>query len=69
VNVANGGDTPLIMASFLGHVDVVRALLAVGADKHHVCNHGDTATSCAGGGLGVKPAAKAAILALLAAAP
>jgi hypothetical protein len=69
VNVANGGDTPLIMASYLGHVDVVRALLTAGADKHHVGDHGDTATSRAGGGHGVKSAAKAAVLALLAAAP
>jgi len=37
--------------------------------KHHVANNGDTATSVAGAADGVKPAAKAAVLALLAAAP
>jgi hypothetical protein len=63
------GATPLIMASYCGHVDVVRALLAAGADKHHVDNDGDTASSCAGDAAGVKPKAKAAVLALLAAAP
>jgi len=70
VNAAdNNGDTPLIIASYFGYVDVVRALLSAGADKHHVDNVGDTATSCAGDGDGVKPSAKAAVLALLAAAP
>jgi hypothetical protein len=66
----NTGATPLVMASWKGHVDVVRALLAAGADKHHVANNGGTATSVAGiAGDDVEPAAKAAILALLAAAP
>jgi ankyrin repeat protein len=63
------GSTPLIQASYCGHVEVVRVLLAAGANKHHVDNDGETATSCAGGDDGVKPAAKAAVLALLAAAP
>jgi ankyrin repeat protein len=71
VNVANNvsGATPLIMASLFGHVDVLRALLAAGANKHHVDNSGNTATSCAGAFAGVKPAAKAAVLTRLAAAP
>ena len=70
VNAADiDGYTPLITASNFGHVDVVRALLAAGADKHHVDNSGDTATSCAGKAGGVKLSAKAAVLALLAAAP
>jgi ankyrin repeat protein len=63
------GFTPLIMASCFGHVDVVRALLAAGASKRHVLNNGVTATSLAGAAPDVKPAAKAAVLALLAAAP
>ena len=66
---SNGGFTPLILASWLGHVDVVRALLAAGANKRHVANDGTTATSCAGLDDSVKPANKAAVLALLAAAP
>jgi hypothetical protein len=70
VNAAdNDGDTPLILASFCGHVDVVRALLAAGANKHHVANDGSIASSCAGDKDNAKPAAKAAVLALLAAAP
>ncbi len=56
------------MASWKGHVDVVRALLAAGADKRHVANNGATATSVAGTADGVTPAANAAVLALLAAA-
>ena len=63
------GATPLIMASWKGHVDVVRALLAAGANKRHVANNGKTAASVAGAAAGVTPAAKAAVLALLAAAP
>jgi ankyrin repeat protein len=63
------GATPLIQASWNGHVDVVRALLAAGADKHHVANNGATATSVAGNADGVTPAAKAAVLVLLATAP
>ncbi len=66
---ADDSFTPLITASFFGHVDVVHALLAAGANKHHVDNNGDTATSCAGAGDDVEPAAKATVLALLAAAP
>ena len=71
VNAAdNDGDTPLIRASCFCHVDVVRALLAAGADKHHVANDGNTATSLAGhAGDDAEPEAKAAVLALLAAAP
>ena len=53
-------------SSCSGHVEVVRALLAAGADKRHVANHGDTAASLAGFG---KASSRAAILALLAAAP
>jgi hypothetical protein len=61
---------PLIIASFFGHVDVVRALLAAGADKHHhVLNTNVSAADLAGAADGVEPAAKAAVLALLAAAP
>ncbi len=64
------GATPLIHASYCGIVDVVRVLLAAGANKHHVDNDGDTATSCTGDDdVGVKLKAKAAVLALLAAAP
>ena len=61
----NSGATPLILASRRGHVMVVRALLAAGADKRHVANHGETAVSLAG----LDPSSRAAILALLAAAP
>ena len=61
------GYTPLILSSFKGHVEVVRALLAAGADKHHVSCDGLTATSEAGT-VG-NPGSRAAILALLAAAP
>ena len=67
-NAANSSDdTPLIQASCCGHVEVVRALLAAGADKHHVSCDGHTATSIAS--LGGESGARAAILALLAAAP
>jgi len=65
----NNGATPLIIASWAGHADVVRALLAAGANKHHIRNDGATAVSLAGRSAGVKPKAKAAVLALLAAAP
>jgi hypothetical protein len=77
----NQGLTPLIIASSCGFVDVVRALLVAGANKHHIDKGGWTATSCAaaaaaaadaaaaGDWHGVEPAAIAAILALLAAAP
>jgi hypothetical protein len=58
-----------MQASWNGHVDVARALLVAGANKHHVANNGATATSVAGAADGVTPAAKAAVLALLAAAP
>jgi hypothetical protein len=61
------GDTPLMWSSCLGHVEAVHVLLAAGADKHYVSGGSRTATSIAG--YGVKPNARAAILALLAAAP
>jgi hypothetical protein len=61
------GDTPLILSSFKGHVEVVRALLAAGADKHHVSRDGRTATSIASDY--DEPGSRAAIRALLAAAP
>ena len=66
---ANSGDTSLIHASRRGHVMVVRALLAAGADKHHVANNGATATSLAGTDEDAPPCSRAAVLALLAAAP
>ena len=60
--------TALIWSSYCGHVEVVRVLLAAGADKHHVSRDGRTATSITGS-YGGKPGSRAAILALLAAAP
>ena len=69
VNAVPGyGWTALMLSSCKGHVEVVRALLAAGAGKHHVNVYGDTATSIAGS-FGGKPGSRAAILALLAAAP
>jgi hypothetical protein len=61
------GFTPLIWSSLYGHVEVVRVLLAAGADKHQVSHDGHTATSiaCNCGHAG----SRAAILALIAAAP
>ena len=69
VNAA-GSDTwtPLMWSSCFGHVEVVRVLLAAGADKRHVANDGDTAVSLAGLEEST-PASRAAVLALLAAAP
>jgi hypothetical protein len=64
---ACNGWTALLESSFFGHVDVVRVLLAAGADKHRVSHKGNTATSIAGDR--GKPGSRAAILALLAAAP
>ena len=61
------GDTALILSSFTGLVEVVRVLLAAGADKYYVNRGGLTATSIAGDR--GKPGSRAAILALLAAAP
>jgi hypothetical protein len=61
------GKTPLIESSRSGWVEIVRALLAAGADKRHVANNGETAASVAG--TGYCAASRAAILALLAAAP
>jgi hypothetical protein len=60
------GETPLIASSRRGLVEVVRALLVASADKHRVTNNGDTAASVAGA---FAPHSRAAILALLAAAP
>ena len=44
----NHGYTPLIDASNYGHVEVVHALLAAGADKRQVANNGATAALVAG---------------------
>ena len=63
------GRTPLIQASWHGHVEVVRALLSAGADKRLMQNNGATATSAAGLRATAPPGSRAAILALLAAAP
>jgi hypothetical protein len=60
------GHTPLLLSSRRGYVEVVRALLAAGADKHHIDDYGATAASIAGA---FAPDFRAAILALLAAAP
>ena len=67
--VTNRGWTPLILTSYYGHVKVIRALLAAGADKRRVSNFGETAASLAGTAYGATLATRAAILALLAAAP
>jgi ankyrin repeat protein len=70
VDVAfNTGATPLILASYFGITEVVRVLLAAGANKRHVDNGGDTADSVAGAADGAPAGSRAAILALLAAAP
>ena len=60
----------------LGMGDLSRALrgrlgpeLAAAADKHHVDRDGDAAAACAGNAYRAPRAAKAASLALLAAAP
>ena len=63
------GATPLFQASWKGHTEVVRALLAAGANKRHVDNVGATAHSLAGTGPKAPAGSRAAILALLAAAP
>jgi hypothetical protein len=65
--VSSYGYTALMRSSSCGHVEVVRVLLAAGADKHHVSRGGRTATSVARDC--DNPGARAAILALLAAAP
>jgi hypothetical protein len=70
VNAAtNDGSTPLIRASLRGEVEVVRVLLAAGADKRFMENNGATATSLAGTRATAPRGSRAAILALLAAAP
>ena len=71
VNAANNiGATPLMQASWLGRVEVVRALLAAGADKRIISLHnGTSAASVAGTAATATPGSRAAILALLAAAP
>jgi hypothetical protein len=70
VNAAtNFGTTSLMHASWRGHVEVVRALLAAGADKRRMTNNAHTATSLAGKDATAPPGSRAAILALLAAAP
>jgi hypothetical protein len=63
------GSTPLIWASYTGRVSVVRALLAAGADTRLIDGAGNTAASCAGEDPDAPPGSRAAILALLAAAP
>ena len=65
----NNGATPLIQASWKGHIEVVRALLAAGANKRHVDKLGETADSLAGIDPKAPAGSRAAILALLAAAP
>ena len=42
---SNVGTTPLTQASWSGHVEIVLALLAAGANKGHVTNNGSTALS------------------------
>ena len=44
---AKDGCTALIMASQLGHIDVVRSLLAAGADPRHAVHNGFTALDSA----------------------
>jgi ankyrin repeat protein len=38
----NSGATPLYVAAYSGHLDVVRHLVEVGADKDHPQNSGET---------------------------
>ena len=64
--VCNNGYTPLIKASWNGHVEVVRAL-AAGADKRHL-SYGSRHTAAVAGFTAIQ-GSRAAILALLAAAP
>jgi ankyrin repeat protein len=67
VNAANdAGYTALIWASMYGHPDIVRALIAAGANKHLIAFNGDTAFSRAASNI---PAKTAAIRALLDLAP
>jgi hypothetical protein len=63
----DNGYMPLFFSSACGLVDVVRALLAAGADKHHVNHHGLTAATIYSDY--DEPGSRAAIRALLAAAP
>jgi ankyrin repeat protein len=48
---AGGGSTPLIMAAGYGYVDIVRLLLARGADPRMVDAHGDSALTAAVSGV------------------
>jgi ankyrin repeat protein len=63
------GTSSLLMASYNGHAEVVRELLANGANKLHHSNVGHTARSVAGLAATAPPGSRAAIRALLAAAP
>ena len=58
-----------MQACFGGHVDICRALLAAGADKHHVSERGGNAVEAAEISDDSPPGSRDAILALLAAAP
>ncbi len=70
VNAAdNFGGTPLILASWCGHAEVVQALLSAGADKRLMRINGATATELAGAFFTAPVSSRAAIRALLAAAP
>jgi ankyrin repeat protein len=67
--VCDGGFTLLMLSSFPGHAEVVRALLMAGADKQAVNIFGATATIMAGLADDPPSGSRAAIRALFAAAP